>query len=504
MKLWKKILLIVLCLILVGVAFLYWFITTRDQREYSYVTYQEHCISCHGNDLKGTVNGPSLIGASLKYGADTPALMKSIGELHKDMTWLAEARSNQIKAIALYVSEQRQRYPTIKDSYQKTNTDQTINSKYYQFRVEEFSKLASRPYSIAPMPDGRILVNEKVRGLSIVDSQGRQSALIQGAPLAYEQFASVEGTYLGWGQMLEVALHPQYSKNGWIYLAYTDRCQMDCGSLLPQTMVKVIRGRLADGQWIDQQTIWEVDKEYYTIVPDGVAGGRLAFDRGGYIYISIGGKASYKYLHDMNTPYGKIHRVKDNGVVPEDNPFWLKAGEQVGASTRKTVWSYGHRTTQGLEAHPITGEIWGAEMGPRGGDEVNRIIGGGNYGWPLYTNGLDYDSEEVSIGKDLGLDYPIESTVLPVVDFTPAPALSNLTFHHGQRFSKWKDDILVGSLKAQTLYRLRLENDQLIEKEALVEELGRIRDVEMGYDGLVYIAVEHGDAGAIVRLVPFE
>jgi len=141
-------------------------------------------------------------------------------------------------------------------------------------------------------------------------------------------------------------------------------------------------------------------------------------------------------------------------------------------------------------------------MGPRGGDEVNKIVSGGNYGWPLYTYGLDYDATEVSIGRDLGLDFPIEDTILPVVDFTPAPALSNLTFHNGDRFPGWKNDILIGSLKAQTLYRLRIEDGQLLEQEKLVTKLGRIRDVEMGADGVVYVALEHGDTGSIVRLVP--
>ena len=141
-------------------------------------------------------------------------------------------------------------------------------------------------------------------------------------------------------------------------------------------------------------------------------------------------------------------------------------------------------------------------MGPRGGDEVNKIIAGGNYGWPLYTYGLDYDSTEISIGKDLGLDFPIEETVLPVVDFTPAPALSNLTFHNGDRFPDWGNDILIGSLKALTVYRLRIKDGQLLEQEKLVTELGRIRDIEMGADGLVYIAIEHGDTGSIIRLVP--
>ena len=307
---------------------------------------------------------------------------------------------------------------------------------------------------------------------------------------------------MGWGQFLDVALHPQYEDNGWIYLSFTDRCPFNCGSPIPQTMVKVIRGRIKGGNWVDEETIWSVDRDYYTVVPDGVAGGRLAFDKAGHLYITVGGKAAYGNLHIMDTPYGKIHRVREDGAVPEDNPFWVPADQREDSSTRHTVWSYGHRTTQGLEAHPLNGEIWSTEMGPRGGDEVNLISKGGNYGWPLYTNGLDYDSTEVSIGKDLGLEFPESATVAPIVDFTPAPAISNLTIHHGQRFPGWRNDLLVGSLKAMAIYRLRIEDGVLIEKETLAKELGRIRDVAMGADGLVYIAVEHGDVGSILRLVP--
>ncbi len=237
-------------------------------------------------------------------------------------------------------------------------------------------------------------------------------------------------------------------------------------------------------------------------MPDAVAGGRLAFDGSGHLFITIGGKNRYARLHQLDTPFGKIHRVRDDGTVPEDNPFWIAPGKRAAASTIHTVWSYGHRTGQGLAAHPVTSEIWNSEMGPRGGDEVNRILKGRNYGWPLYSNGLDYDGEEVAIGKELGLDFPIESTVRPVVDFTPAPAISNFTFHAGGLFPRWEHDLLVGSLKATTLYRLRIKGNRLIEREKLISHFGRIRDVEMGRDGAVYIALEHDDGGSLWRMVP--
>ncbi len=486
----------------------YWFVTTREAREFSRVTYAEHCAGCHGDKLQGTARGSNLMAESLKYGDDTASLVRNIdGGLaaHETLNLPLDIPENTVKALALFISERRQQYPTIPDSYEHYFSGRRVDSRYHRFRVELFSELASRPYSIAPLPDGRILVSEKVRGLSIVAPDGSQGDLIDGAPTAYAELLDLRGSYVGWGHLLEVALHPDYAVNGWIYLSYGDRCQLDCASPVPQSMVKVVRGRIRDGRWVDEQVIWSVHEDYYTVVPDAVAGGRLGFDRDGHLYITVGGKAAYKHLHDMNTPYGKIHRVRDDGTVPADNPFWEPADRRAASSTRHTVWSYGHRTTQGLEGHPVSGAIWSSEMGPRGGDEINRIIGGENYGWPLYTNGLDYDSTEIDIGEDLGLDFPIEDTQLPVVDFTPAPALSNLTFHRGDRFPAWQDDMLVGSLKALSVYRLRFDdNGAPVEQETLVTGLGRVRDIEMGADGLVYIALEHSETGSIVRLVPTE
>ncbi|MEM8497655.1 MAG: PQQ-dependent sugar dehydrogenase [Pseudomonadota bacterium] len=501
----KRTAIVISTVLAVALTYAYWYLTTRDNREFSRVTYAEHCASCHGEQLQGGVAHTNLMANALQYGDSTELLMQSISRdlaAHTTVEWLKQASPTATKALALYIGERRRHYPAIAASYQQTFSQRTVNSLHHRFHVEQYSALDSRPYSIAPLPNGDILVSEKTRGLSIVDESGKQGRVIDGAPAAFEQFLTVQGSYVGWGQYLDVAIHPDYSNNGWVYLSYADRCQLDCRSLIPQSMVKVVRGRVRDGKWLDQQTIWSVHKEYYTVVPDGVAGGRLGFDKTGHVYVSVGGKAHYKHLHDIDTPYGKIHRVKDDGAIPDDNPFWLADDKRSMSSTRNTVWSIGHRTTQGLDGHPLSGEIWSSEMGPRGGDEVNRIVAGGNYGWPLYTNGLDYDSTEVSIGKDLGLNFPIEDTVLPAVDFTPAPALSNLTFHSGQRFTGWENDLLIGSLKALSLYRLRLAGNQLLEKETLVSELGRIRDVAMGVDGLVYIALEHGDTGSIVRLVP--
>lgn len=483
-----------------------WYLYTYDAREPSRLAYGDHCASCHGLTLEGTDRGPALVGSRLANGDGTAQLIESI-DRHagfRDGSSKAVERlpAHTVKALALFVSEQRQGLPTIPESYVHRLPAGTIGSEYHDFRIELVAELESPPYSMAPLPGGDIIVSEKVRGLSIVTADGRQSPMIENAPRVWSEILKFRGSYVGLGMMLDVKLHPDYEDNGWIYLSHTDRCQLSCGSLVPQTMVRVVRGRIADGVWHDSEVIWSVDTDFYTVVPDNVAAGRLAFDRAGHLYITVGGKATYDKLHELDTPYGKIHRVNDDGSIPEDNPFWQPPEDRSSPSTRHTVWSFGHRTTQGLAAHPESGAIWATEMGPRGGDEVNRIVAGGNYGWPLYTEGLDYDGEPVTIGKDLGLDFPVSETIAAIVDFTPAPSLSNFTFHNGGQFPDWGHDLLVGSLRARTLFRLRIEDNELIEQEKLVEHLGRIRDVDMGPDGNIYVLIEHEGGGSLLRLVP--
>ena len=506
MKLRYKVAIGLVLFAVVGAAIGYWAFITRDSREASFVAWNEHCASCHGQALDGTGQGPALVDVKLKQGETVEDMVAVIAKGVAGTTmqgWDDRLSPQQIKLLAIYVSEHRQKFPTTASSYTKEPTEnRTIRSKHHDFRLELVTTLKSRPYSIAPMPGSKILVAEKIRGLSIVDRQGQQSPLIADTPQVWGTLFSVSGAWLNLGTVLDVELHPDYEKNGWIYLSHTDRCNWLCGWVVPGTMVRVVRGRIEDGKWVDQEVIWSVHKDHYTPVPDAVAAGRLAFDGLGYLYISIGGKNTYGKLHQLDTPFGKIHRVRDDGTVPEDNPFWVAPAKRPEASTIHTVWSYGHRTGQGLDGHPYNGEIWNTEMGPRGGDEINHILGGQNYGWPLYTNGLDYSGEEVSIGKNLGLDFAIEDTVLPVVDFTPAPAVSNFTFHAGDKFPDWRNDLLVGSLKASTLYRLRIENNKLVEQEKLIANFGRIRDVAMGDDGFVYIVLEHNETGSLWRMVP--
>jgi glucose/arabinose dehydrogenase len=216
------------------------------------------------------------------------------------------------------------------------------------------------------------------------------------------------------------------------------------------------------------------------------------------VFVSVGikGAGEQDGIQDLATPYGKIHRVRDDGRIPEDNPFVGRAGAM------PSIWTYGHRSPQGLEVDPRTGELWGTEMGQRGGDEVNHLRPGRNYGWPLTSRGLKYDGTPVDYGKELGIPLDLASIEQPVVDLTPSPAISSFVIYQGEAFPEWQGDFIVGSLKATELYRFEIEGDQLVHSETLLTDLARIRDVAIGLRGEIYLLLEHASGSRIVRLVP--
>ena len=168
----------------------------------------------------------------------------------------------------------------------------------------------------------------------------------------------------------------------------------------------------------------------------------------------------------------------------------------------KSIWTYGHRSPQGLEFRPGTSQLWETEHGPRGGDEVNQLVPGKNYGWPLYSLGVNYDGTPVDYGKALGIEYDLREIQQPVVDLSPSPAVSSFIFYDDTAFPRWQGDIIVGSLKAQSLYRVRLEGDKAVHKETLIESLARVRDIEVGNEGQIYLLLENNGGGMIVAMRP--
>ena len=467
--------------------------------------YREHCAVCHGVEMLGSPQGPALIGVELGAGAGVHDLGASISKGMPDEgmpAWQGVLTDQEIHNLAVYVAERREglSYKSYHDLAKLNVASDTTSSLLHDIEMEIVTQgLDPLVYSIEPLPDGRILVTERTKGLSVVEPAGGITT-ISGIPRIFDDVQGQGLAAVGLGQILEVKAHPEYMKNGWIYLSLGDRCS-GCNAqskALGQdvSMVRVIRGRIAGARWVDQEEVWSVDKTFYTVVPDTPAAARLAFDEQNHLFISIGMQAVplQAGIQDLSTPYGKIHRVRDDGEIPEDNPF-----RQTKEALR-SIWSLGHRTPQGLEFDFANRELWVAEMGPRGGDELNLIEPGSNYGWPLVSKGVNYDGTKVDYGAQFGIRFDPAALTAPELDFTPALALSSFIVYGGEVFPEWRDDFILATLKAMKLIRVRRTDNGGFEQEILLNDIARIRDIEEDADGNILLLLEHIGGSVIVRL----
>ncbi|NND53871.1 MAG: c-type cytochrome [Gammaproteobacteria bacterium] len=470
--------------------------------------YNTNCAACHGEDLRGMTLGPPLVGVDLKYGdsAEEIAAVIRNGVPGTEMpAWKDTLRPDKIWNMALYVAEQRQG-TTILDKNDKIEIALPagpVETERHDFVVTKIAEgLDAMPFGIAPLPDGRILLTERMRGLRIVNTDGSLSDYIKDTPPAYDDSGSFLGQVQGLGWMLDVELHPDYAENGWIYLHHTDRCS-GCNDLSrradgPVSMNRIVRGRIKDGRWADQQIIWQADVESYTNTSDLAAGGRLAFDDENFVYFTTGIKDSLDIfgIQDKSLPHGKVHRVHDDGRIPADNPFVDVEG------ALPSIYTLGHRSVQGLTFNAANGELWETEMGPRGGDELNRLRKGANYGWPVFTNGVNYTGMPIKIRPSMGIALDEADATFPVVDWTPAVAISNLLFYSGDEFPQWRGNIIAGTLRATDLLRMEVTDGEVTHTEVLLENLARFRDVAHGPGGELYLLLENKAGSMIVRIAP--
>ena len=463
--------------------------------------FKENCAVCHGEALEGAAQGTPLRGVDLAHGAEIAEVIHSISQGFADKgmpAWSETLDEQEIKGLALWIIETREDI-TMSDMRQSKEIDiptGVIKTELHDLRIEVVVEgLDAVPYSIAPLADGSILLTEKMRGLRIISADGKKGELITGTPTVYDDVPR-PGLDWGIGRMLEVLPHPDYAENGWIYLHYTERCT-DCNEISkqskrPVSMNALVRGRIKDGAWVDEETIYRAPKAFYTPGTDLASGGRTAIDPDGYVFISVGTRGR---AQDLGFPDGKTHRVHDDGRIPTDNPY------ADNPDALNTIWTYGHRSPQGLEFNRKTRELWGSEHGPRGGDEVNLLMPAKNYGWPAFSKGQNYNGSEVNRYRD-DLELELKDITQPIVDLTPSPAVSSFVFYEGDAFPLWRDHLLVASLKAADLYRVELKNNTFVKKEVIIDNLTRIRDVETGSDGAVYLLLEHNLGGKIVKLVP--
>ncbi len=326
------------------------------------------------------------------------------------------------------------------------------------------------PWGMALLPDGSVLLTEKSGEITHF-FDGKKTS-IANVPEVYRR---------GQGGLLDIKLHPNYAENGWIYISYSSSEGDEKGG-----NTALIRAKLKDNKLINKELLYKAGPN---TTKGQHFGSRIAFDNDGYLYLSIGDRgARDENPQNIKRDGGKIYRFNDDGSIPKDNPF-------VGTSGAKTaIYSYGHRNPQGLVKHPETGEIWDHEHGPRGGDEINVIKAGANYGWPVITYGINYSGTKITDNTEMtGMQQPIHYWV-------PSIAPSGMAFVTTDNYgSDYKGSLLVGSLAFQYLERLQLNGKKVVKREKLLGSIGRVRDVREGPDGLIYVAVE---GKGIYKLVP--
>jgi aldose sugar dehydrogenase len=353
-------------------------------------------------------------------------------------------------------------------------------SVHHDYRVVTVAEGLVNPWSMAFLPNGDLLVTERPGRLRIIRGGKLLEKPVDGTPQVFAR---------GQGGLLDVVPHPNFASNRLLYISYSKQTADS------NATTAVIRGRFENDGLTNVQEIFLADTKGIT----GHYGSRLAFDRNGYLFITVGdrqvpaaGDLAAHPAQDLTNHHGTINRIHDDGRVPNDNPFAGKQG-------KPEIWSYGHRNSQGLAIHPETGDVWATEHGPQGGDELNLLKPGANYGWPVIGFGVNYRTGAAIHSATLkeGMEQPRSIWV-------PSIGTSGLLFYTGDKFPGWKGSLFAGGMVGEQLVRLTIDNQRPEVAEVLVRRQGRIRDVRQGTDGFIYLAIDNreGKPTPIVRLEP--
>ena len=348
-----------------------------------------------------------------------------------------------------------------------------VKTEKVSFQVETYTDGFEIPWGMAFLPDNRMMVTDRIGDLWIVEKDGKDKLKVSG------EIPNVRSK--GQGGMLDVAVHPDFNTNSYIYLSFSDYSEN-------KSHTSLIRAKLVNNSLVNSQIIFRPEEKFFT-KRSLHFGSRIIFDDKGFIFFCIGDRGDRDLAQNLDMPNGKMYRIRDDGTIPIDNPFYYTKG------AIKSIWSYGHRNPQGLAIHPSTRQLWEAEHGPRGGDEVNIILRGHNYGWPVITYGKNYSGTIISkLTHHEGMDQP-------VFHWTPSIAVCGIAFYEGSQFPEWKNNLLATSLKYERLHRVELDGMNIVKDEIIFEAESRVRDVEVGPDGIIYVALE--DPGRIVKLTRY-
>jgi len=431
--------------------------------------YQVLCSGCHGNKVMAFVDREWENGNSVEFLANRIR----VGDEQDGMPPFQAAMSDaEITALAEYLKLNIDNL-SVYDFGERPDITQVFQSEKLDFKLEVVADGMEVPWGMAFLPNGGMLVTDRNGTMYLISKDGTSTEL-EGVPEVLSE---------GQGGLLDVELHPDFSENQLVYISYSI-FKEEGGEVLSTTAIA--RANLEGSSLEGLEVIFEAlpyaqTRHHY--------GCRLEFDREGYLFFSVGDRGNRdRNPQTLDNHCGKIHRLNDDGSIPSDNPFVDKEG------ALPSIYSYGHRNQQGVILDPASGEIWVHEHGPRGGDEINVINPGANYGWPVISYGINYDGTIfTSLTEEEGMEQPLHYWV-------PSIAPSGMDIVTGSVYAPWKNNLLVGSLKYEYLHRCEIINGKVVEEEMLLKNIGRVRNVKVGLDGHIYVAVE--EPGTIYRLDP--
>jgi aldose sugar dehydrogenase len=430
--------------------------------------YTEFCGGCHGEKMDAFVD------RSWKHGSSRQDLFTAIKKGYADEgmpdfdTTFTDQETYELADYILTGIENRKRYDFAKEA----KKENFFPSKEIDIRLDTIVKINGVGWGMKFLPNGDLLYSEKSGQLFRV-TKDKVKQEITGVP---------EVQYAQQGGLMDIALHPQFSKNNILYLSYSAIKKGEGKSL---STTSILRAVLKDNTLTEKQIIYEALPYLNATIHYGC---RLQFDREGYLYFTIGDRGNNKeHPQSLSNPFGKVHRIHDDGRIPSDNPFVNTDGAV------PSIYTYGNRNPQGLALQPETGIVWEDEHGPRGGDEVNIVRKGKNYGWPVISYGIDYNNKIITNKTAM------EGMEQPEIYWIPSIGPGGMCFVEGDVYPAWKGDLMASSMRFGYINRCKMKGTKITDQEMLIKNMGRIRDIQQSPDGYLYISVEKDH---IFRLVP--
>lgn len=458
----------------------------------SHEIFTATCAACHGASLQPGPAARSLFSESvLASNTDAQIVDKvtnGVPDSVKPHAYVTSFSADDISQLPVYLRI-RSGIMNRKVGAVPDPAGRIFKTEKATFKVEVLAKGFNQPWGMAWIPNGDMLFTERSGNLRVLDKNGNVSEPVKNSPKVFERQD---------GGMLDVAVAPDYARSGWVYLAYSavrpgyvpQPADFIPANLSPLSMTMIVRGKInANHEWVDEQILFQAPDEIYNNW-SGHYGARFLFDGKGHVFWTMGDRQDVQSSQNLASPLGKIHRINLDGSIPRDNPFVNTPG------ALPSIWSYGHRHPQGIAFDPATGLLWETEHGPVGGDEVNIIEPGRNYGWGVVTMGLE---------PGLNRQHAVGMTP-PVAHYTPSIGPGGNNFYTGDRFPGWKNNLFIAGMVGQKLIRLEIKGHQIVHQEEILKDHGRLREVKTGPDGHLYLLLQtqYGAAtgGSIIRLVP--